>query len=77
MLTDSGKIQEEATFLKIPYLTLRPNTERPVTITQGTNKLTTLDDLEEDIEEVLNGSLKQGRIPDLWDWRTGGELSKY
>ena len=74
VLTDSGGLQEETTFLKVPCLTLRPNTERPVTITTGTNKLTSLEDLEWDIAAVLNGSTKKGTIPDLWDGKTSERI---
>ena len=67
ILTDSGGIQEESTYFKTPCLTLRPNTERPVTITMGSNKLTTMDRLSADIDEVLGYSTEIGQIPPLWD----------
>lgn len=68
VLTDSGGIQEETTFLQKPCLTLRPNTERPVTITEGTNTLISdWDQVQEKAEAILNGTYKQGNIPDLWD----------
>ena len=70
VLTDSGGLQEETTFFRTPCLTLRPNTERPVTITQGSNRLTRLESLWRDIEQVLNGPEKAGKIPDLWDGKT-------
>jgi UDP-N-acetylglucosamine 2-epimerase (non-hydrolysing) len=76
VLTDSGGIQEETTFLKIPCLTLRPNTERPITISQGTNKLTSLKLLERDIEYLLNGNHGKGKIPELWDGMTGERIIK-
>ena len=53
VLTDSGGLQEESTYFKTPCLTLRPNTERPVTITHGSNKLTTVKTLDADIDTVL------------------------
>ncbi len=75
-LTDSGGIQEETTYLGIPCLTLRPNTERPITITEGTNRLCTLDDLEKNVAEVLSRKApKQVKI-DLWDGQTAGRVVK-
>jgi len=74
VLTDSGGLQEETTFLKIPCLTLRPNTERPITIKLGTSKLTSLETLDNDIENVLNGYSRIGQIPELWDGKTGERI---
>jgi len=74
VLTDSGGLQEETTFLGIPCLTLRPNTERPITVTQGTNKLTSIDKLEEDFDYILNGHHPKGKIPDLWDGHTSERI---
>ena len=70
ILTDSGGLQEESTYFKTPCLTLRPNTERPVTIEVGTNKLTRLDQLSADIEEILQEQRPPGQIPEFWDGRT-------
>lgn len=75
-VTDSGGLQEETTYLGIPCLTLRPNTERPITITQGTNRLCTLDNLEESIADVLSGASGKGSVPDLWDGRTADRVVK-
>ena len=70
-LTDSGGIQEETTYLGIPCLTLRPNTERPITITQGTNNLCTLQDVETLINDImLHKHLGEKMIPALWDGST-------
>lgn len=74
VLTDSGGIQEETTYYRVPCLTLRENTERPVTIDQGSNVLvgTHLTSAKEAIKKVLNGAEKSGTIPRGWD----GEASK-
>jgi UDP-N-acetylglucosamine 2-epimerase (non-hydrolysing) len=74
VITDSGGLQEETTYLKIPCLTVRPNTERPITISQGSNKLTSLETIKSDIEHVLNGYYRQCRIPDLWDGNAGKRI---
>jgi UDP-N-acetylglucosamine 2-epimerase (non-hydrolysing) len=75
-LTDSGGIQEETTYLGIPCLTLRPNTERPITITNGTNILCTADSLEKDVDEILAGSKNQNTKIDLWDGHTADRVVK-
>ena len=69
-ITDSGGIQEETTYLGIPCLTMRPNTERPITINQGTNQLCKLEDLEEKVETILSGKAPQGNDIELWDGKT-------
>ena len=70
VVTDSGGIQEESTYLGIPCLTLRPNTERPITITQGTNRLCAAEDLEAKVNDILSNKGQGARKPDLWDGRT-------
>ena len=77
VLTDSGGIQEETTFFRTPCLTLRPNTERPVTITQGSNKLTDPDHLRADIEDILKAPPRKGRIPSLWDGNTAERIVEH
>lgn len=69
VLSDSGGIQEETTVLGIPCLTLRPNTERPVTIEQGTNTLVgnVPADIIRHVEALLQAPIPGGRIPELWD----------
>lgn len=69
ILTDSGGIQEESTFRQKPCLTLRPNTERPVTVDEGTNTLLPFDleIVKKNISEIENGTYKTGIIPRWWD----------
>ncbi len=69
VLTDSGGIQEETTALGVPCLTLRENTERPITITQGTNQLTgsTTEAILAAYRNVKNNPPERGTVPDLWD----------
>ncbi len=69
IVTDSGGLQEESTALEIPCLTMRENTERPVTVTEGTSTLCGSDAkvLHANLEAVLNGSYKDGACPELWD----------
>jgi UDP-N-acetylglucosamine 2-epimerase (non-hydrolysing) len=70
-ITDSGGIQEETTYLGIPCLTLRENTERPVTITEGSNRLTRPEALLIDLDKALAGP-RIVRCPALWDGKTAG-----
>lgn len=69
VVTDSGGLQEETTALGVPCLTVRENTERPVTITHGTNTLvgTDMTLLRREVDQILAGRGKGGRIPPLWD----------
>ncbi|MDD5638551.1 MAG: UDP-N-acetylglucosamine 2-epimerase (non-hydrolyzing) [Candidatus Pacebacteria bacterium] len=78
VLTDSGGVQEETTFLKIPCLTLRENTERPITIEKGTNVLCGKDrkKILKEVNKILNGREEKGQIPKLWDGKTAERIIK-
>jgi UDP-N-acetylglucosamine 2-epimerase (non-hydrolysing) len=73
VITDSGGVQEETTVLGVPCLTVRDNTERPITITEGTNKLIGTDPrrILPEVALLLNAGNQQGRVPELWDGRAG------
>ena len=77
VITDSGGIQEETTYLGVPCLTLRENTERPVTVTVGTNVLVGRDPdkLRSELSRVLAGQAKKGTIPPLWDGHAGERIA--
>ena len=79
VLTDSGGMQEETTALGIPCLTLRENTERPITIEQGTNTLVGRDRgaIEQVFGEVLAGKGKRGRVPELWDGHAAERIAAH
>jgi UDP-N-acetylglucosamine 2-epimerase (non-hydrolysing) len=74
VVTDSGGLQEESTYFRTPCLTLRPNTERPVTVTIGSNKLTSVERLSADIDELLARDARFGTIPPLWDGHTSERI---
>jgi UDP-N-acetylglucosamine 2-epimerase (non-hydrolysing) len=78
VVTDSGGIQEETTYLKVPCLTLRNNTERPITVTLGTNILIGQDGaaLRAELMKVLEGKQKQGTVPPLWDGHAGQRIAE-
>lgn len=70
VITDSGGLQEETTYLGLPCLTMRENTERPITVTQGTNELVAAADLVVQVQKILSGKWKKGSCPPLWDGHT-------
>jgi UDP-N-acetylglucosamine 2-epimerase (non-hydrolysing) len=77
VVTDSGGIQEETTFLGVPCLTVRENTERPITVTTGTNLLVgrDLQKLRAEVGRVLSGNAKHGCVPPLWDGHAAGRIA--
>jgi UDP-N-acetylglucosamine 2-epimerase (non-hydrolysing) len=78
VITDSGGVQEETTFKGIPCLTLRANTERPVTIEKGTNKLLPfeVDKVLAAVNQIESGEFKKGEIPEFWDGKTTERVLK-
>ena len=78
VLTDSGGIQEETTALNVPCLTMRENTERPVTVEQGTNTLVGRDRQQtlEVTEEIMRSGGKRGRVPELWDGHASDRIAR-
>lgn len=77
VLTDSGGIQEETTYIGIPCLTLRENTERPITVSQGTNILVNESNVLKHVNDILNGKIKSKTIPKYWDGKTAGRILQY
>ena len=79
ILTDSGGIQEESTYLGVQCITLRTSTERPVTVDVGTNQLlgNDLELAEKTALDVLGGKIKVGQIPELWDGQTASRVVKF
>jgi UDP-N-acetylglucosamine 2-epimerase (non-hydrolysing) len=77
VITDSGGIQEETTYLGVPCLTMRSNTERPITVTVGTNILVCQDGekLSFELTKILEGKAKTGAIPPMWDGHAGDRIA--
>jgi len=77
VLSDSGGLQEETTALGVPCLTIRENTERPITVEQGTNTLVGCDPhaIRKGVDEILSGAGKTGRVPELWDGRAAERIA--
>ena len=78
VITDSGGIQEETTCLGVPCLTVRENTERPVTLSMGTNVLVgqDMDILKQQVASILRGEIKKGKLPPLWDGKAAERISQ-
>lgn len=79
VLTDSGGVQEETTALGVPCLTMRPNTERPITVQHGTNTLVPRDPavVLRLIDDILATGGKRGRTPELWDGHAAGRIASH
>lgn len=78
VITDSGGIQEETTYLGVPCLTVRENTERPITVEIGTNKLVGRDpeSIRDEVEKIARGFAKESRIPPLWDGHAAERIAE-
>lgn len=78
VITDSGGIQEETTYLNVPCLTVRENTERPVTVEVGTNILVGRDmsRLKDEVRRIVRGNAKRGSVPPLWDGNSGERVAQ-
>ena len=74
-ITDSAGVQEETTFLRVPCLTLRPVTERPVTVTSGSNRLVRADELASAVQDALARGPYPGELPPLWDGASGPRIA--
>jgi UDP-N-acetylglucosamine 2-epimerase (non-hydrolysing) len=77
VITDSGGIQEETTFLGVPCLTVRENTERPITVSMGSNMLVgrDMERLKAQVRKILSGKAKTGSVPPLWDGKAGERIA--
>jgi UDP-N-acetylglucosamine 2-epimerase (non-hydrolysing) len=79
VITDSGGIQEETTYLGIPCITIRDNTERPITVSMGTNVLAgrNMKRLTDEVDKIIHGKAKTGAIPPMWDGKAGERIADY
>ena len=76
VVTDSGGVQEETTLLRVPCLTLRSTTERPITITSGSNRLITNDELAAAVLKACDDGPYAGELPPLWDGQAGPRIAR-
>lgn len=78
VLTDSGGVTEETTVMGVPCITIRDSTERPETITYGTNELIGIDPLalKPALDRLFSSDLKKGSIPPMWDGESGHRIAK-
>jgi UDP-N-acetylglucosamine 2-epimerase (non-hydrolysing) len=78
VITDSGGVQEETTYLGVPCLTMRDSTERPVTVTEGTNQVLGHDTvrMQREVLAILDGHRKPGRVPEFWDGRAAERIAE-